>query len=467
MLLLFFVLFLLPLSIYSADIKATVTKEQNIVEAGGEAFFTIFITNQQIRDDTFTLKVSPFNIAPFSDVIKSISFKPTSTITISPNQQKTVKAKVRFLDNARSDRSYIIPIEIKSINNPRVKEILNPTIFVISPKEIVEIDANIPKGIVPGRKNPVDIKLKNNANVRLSNADIFYTSSIFNFKESLNINPLSEKTVKLNIELDPLTEKGNYPLSIRIYEGDKLRGNKNFEFYVGENPDLIEKQEIDKGFLSSKLEIIHENKGNIEIERTIKYPTTLLQRIFTSTDPKGKIIKDQEQTYYAWNFKIPAGSSYKIKITTNYQWIFYLVIVILILIGTIRHQTKKDLKLTKELVKVTEGKQENFEVKILLHLKNKTDREMFHIKLFDFLPRYVHTNIDFSTLKPNKIEQGSRGRRLLWEVTKLDPKEEIIISYRVASKMKLIGNLNLPSAYAQYFGRKKRLVHVKSNRISY
>ena len=460
-----FLVLLLPIQVYAAGIKVTVTKEQDVVEPGGAAFFSIKITNKQIREDTFQLKANTFLIAPFSDDVESVFFLPKSTVTIPTNQEEIVTAKVVFADTVRTDRTYVIPIEVISLTNSKVRETLEPTIYVISPKEVVNIGIEDIGTVIPGRENLIKIVLRNNANVDLTNIDIFYTSSVFSLEEKVSLNAFEEKEVELNLQLDPLIEEGEYSLAVRLYEGDKMRGSDSFDFFVGENPDITEREKVDRGFLSYRVEVVRENEGNTEIERTVKYPIGSFQKLFTKTNPEGALVEDGK--FYEWTFKIPPGDIVRIEIETDYKLPFFIVLAILILIGIILYVRKKDLKLVKEVFKIKADESGVGEVKVLLHLKNKSSREIYNIKILDFLPKYMHADVDYGTLKPSKIQEGTTGRRIVWEVSKLDPGEERIISYKVKSRLKLVGAHDLPSGTVQYFGKKKRVVNVESNKVKF
>ena len=106
-------------------------------------------------------------------------------------------------------------------------------------------------------------------------------------------------------------------------------------------------------------------------------------------------------------------------------------------------------------------------MKVLLHLKNKSLKEIYNIKILDFLPRYLHGNIEYGTLKPANVQEGNSGRRVVWEIPKIDPDEERIVSYKVKSKLKLVGKQELSQAAVQYYGRGKRLINVSSNRARF
>ncbi len=461
-----FFIFLLVLFLLSpvsgADLKVDVTKEQNFAEPGGSINLIITIKNERLRDDTFELKVDDFAVAPFSDAIESVAFSPSNTIIVPSRQQLIVTAKVIFLKTVRPGRNYILPLEVKSLSDPNVREVLDPLIYVISPQDVINIEIIPPTDFIPGKSNIVTLKLKNNVNVNINNARIFYTSPVFNFEDSLSLKPLGEKNIELPLNLDPDTLQGDYSMTIRIFKDNTLKGSAGFTFVVGENPDVVEKKNVATGFLYSRIGIERKNNGNVAVERTVTYPVTFLKDIFTSTQPKAGIILSDGKRYYQWKFTIQPGATQNIKIVTDYRWIFFSIVVILLAVYIIIYVRKRELGLIKEVLKISEDKFSS--LKVILHITNRSPRTFYTVKVMDFVPHYGHMEIEYGTFKPGKVEESGNGRRLVWEIPKIEPREERIISYILKSKVIFVSRYKLPRALLRYYGKKKRIMLVKSHR---
>ena len=365
---LFLVFFVLSVS--AADIRVVVTKEQNFGEPGGVMLLSIAIANEQIRDDTFELKVGDFAVAPFSDAIESVVFLPSATVTVPSHQQKTVRAKVKFLNTARPSRNYVIPLEVKSLNNPNVKEVLNPLIYVVSPKDVVNIEVLPNLVIVPGEETDITLRLKNTVNVELEDARIFYTSTVFNFEDIVTLKPLEEKNVILPVLVDSITPNGDYSMNVRIFKDDILKGSDTFAFSVRENPDLAGKDSYNSFFLRSSVTITRENTGNVEVKKTIKHPVTFLKSIFTRTNPKGTMVVNEEGRHYEWSFTVLPGQTYRIEVITDYTWFFLAIVVILMALVVYIYVKNKELKLVKEVFKLHTRDKGSSELKVLLHIIN-------------------------------------------------------------------------------------------------
>ena len=469
-----FVLFLLLLvyhisSVTAASIIATASEGDRVVQAGGEATFILTLKNTQLREDSFTLRVDDFSVAPFSDVIERVSFEPSSLIKIPANNEKQVTVKIAFLETARVDKNYVTDVTIKSTTNSELSTTVGLSTYVISPRDVIDIMLTMPPSLIPGRKETLIAIFTNNANIDFEKLDIFYTSPVFNAEDTVRLSSLDKKELPLLLTLDSLTTPGDYSLIVRVFEEGKIKGSKSFPFSVGLNPDLREVEESRRQFLRNNVEIVRENEGNTIVSKTVKYPLGYVQYLFTRTSPSGELVIVNGQRMYQWVFDIPPGDIYRIEIVTDYRTPFFTFVGILNFIALFFYFRQKNIQIKKSVFKVHEPKdaQGVTELKILLRVKNRTHKEMYHVKIIDLLPRTIKLDMEFGTLKPVKIEEGTMGMRLLWELDKLDPGDERVLTYKVKTKLSIEGKFTLPAAVAQYYGRKKRIVNVKSNELVY
>jgi len=299
----------------------------------------------------------------------------------------------------------------------------------------------------------------------LNDIDLFYTSAVFDDEEKITLLPTQEKEITLPILIDPSVEVGAYTLTVRAYDGDQLKGSAHFDFSTVDNPDLVEKEKTSRGFLSSKIIITKENSGNTNVDKVVKHPIGGFRSLFTKVNPEVEKLKDIDGgSYYEWEFTLEPGESYTIEIKTDYKLLFFIIVAIVIIIGLYFFFKQKSLKLTKQVIRLHDEKEDIHKVKVLLHLKNKTTKEVYNIKLIDLLPAYVHADMEYGTLRPRHAQEGSKGLRLIWEIGKIDPGEERVISYKFKTTVQLSGQPTLPSAMVQYFGKGKRVIQVKSGK---
>ena len=63
------------------------------------------------------------------------------------------------------------------------------------------------------------------------------------------------------------------------------------------------------------------------------------------------------------------------------------------------------------------------------------------------------------------VQKGKKSVRMVWEIGDLDPKEERVLSYKVKSKMNLLGEVRLPAAVVQFINKKGALQELKSLKL--
>ena len=364
-----------------------------------------------------------------------------------------------------ADKQYTSYVWVKSLTNPKIKEKVGLTNFIISSRELVGIRADIPKGVVPGINMPFDVTFNNRGNNDLEGLDIYVTSTVFNDQKKLNLKAYESLKTGFNFNIESTTLSGKYSMSVRVYKGDSLKGISDFDFNVIENPEIIEKDKTERSFLKTVEVLSRENKGNSIIESRVRYPITFLGRIFSSVDPNPQVLQFGDGKHYVWDLMLEPGDKVEIRITTNYRIILALILLVIIGFFIFYYFKGKTVTIVKTLFRIYHEKEDVTEMKILLHVSNKTEQEVHNIKVIDILPGLIKPTAEFATLKPERIQKGGKGMRIIWNIPKLEKHEERVISYKVRSRLPLVGEVELPSASVQYRVRGKKLVSVKSNRL--
>ncbi len=456
------ILLIIPI-VLAAEIDVTVDKLTDKVIAGEEAEFFLKIKNNQIREDTFQISPDSLSIHPFSDIIYTITADP-SQLTVPANQEKGTTITVKYKEDVKPNRNYVSYVWIKSLNKPEIKVKFPISAYIISHKQIIKSNPKLPSKIIPGRKIPYEITFKNQINENFENLDIFITSPVYSEQSYISLEPYEEKSKTFNFNVASLTSPGDYTLSIRLFKENEIKGETLLKFNVQESSELKLDKNLRKSFLSSTLYLNYKNIGNKQIEETVTYPKiSFFKKLFTSVTPKTEVIKQNNKYVYSWAFILDPGESFNIEITTSYRWIFILGILILLGLGIFYYLKTRHVTIKKRAFKIKET-DTTTKLKVLLHIINKTSSEVHQLRVIDLLPNMVKLDEEFGSLKPAHIQKGSAGVRLIWEIPLLEPGEERVISYKVKSKMHIIGKIALPPASVQYHGKNKKLINIKSNR---
>ncbi|MDP6642116.1 MAG: hypothetical protein QGF74_01930 [Candidatus Nanoarchaeia archaeon] len=455
------VILLLTPNVYSQRLYVTDQSLIDKVYPGGTGVFELSVRNNQNVADTFFVTPDEFSVAPFSDIFENIDIEE-GTLQIKANSVEKTLVRVRLREDIKPDKSYRTFVRIRSSSNPNHKTDHDLIVSVIPPEQLVEITSNILDEIVPGRKSSINIELKNKINVILEDVIILIESELFKEELKLKLFPYQETIKTIEFEIPPITSPGDYTLIITATQENKLRGSFVKDFKIIRNPNINEKSEKDSGFLTSTINLVKSNNGNLKVKEAFVVELNGFKRMFTTynIDPD-KIDNGNVE----WNFELQPGESFNITAETDYRSIFIFIIVLLVFSIVVYYLYGKKVSVKKAVFKVKDDKGGISEIKVLLHIKNRLTN-LKDVEIIDIAPNLVKPKHEFGTLKPAKMQRGGRGIRMLWTLKELLDGEERVISYEIESQLHIVGKLVLPRAKVRY-KRKGKIVEVYSNKLTY
>jgi len=463
--LLLIILLISLFSVSAAQIEVShnlLTKE---VYPGESAKINLIIRNNQATDDFF--KVEPnalemYPLLPFS-AFKDVMPPIRSQVDISAHQEAVLPFDIYIKDDVEPDRSYTLNFNIRSAKNELIKIKYPVTVDVVSPAELVKITTDMPDEIIPGKEVVFSVTFRNNANLIVDPAELYIDSDLFSkqYSEKLYASPYEIKKV-LKFTPDPTAKAGTYQLGVRVFKGKTLRGKliKNFE--VKANPDVLSKVETSSGFLTRTITVTKSNKGNIDIDESYELPITWFQKMMTSFSQEPHKISPGK---VGWIFPLEPGAEHTLTIYTDYRILFFSLVVLFIATVALIYYIRRGVLVRKEIFKIKNTKGIVSELKVLIHIVNRTPKPIKDVKVVDILPNILKLAKDFGTLKPNKVQQGEKSSRLIWDIDELEPKEERIISYKVRPGIHIIGRIELPATLLRYRDKGRKIIDVKSNRV--
>ena len=432
------------------------------VEAGDDAIFKIKITNLQSERDVFKVVGDEFATYPFSEFAALIKTEPAQ-VKLNPEESAEVIITIKTLDTAKVNTKYTTKILVASLINSEEKTTLEVVTQLVSAKNVIEIVPKIPEEITPGVAFTVPIKLKNRAYIPFKDLEVYLSSDTPKIAEKVVVSfkEREEKTESLNVLFNKDTTPGIHTVYIKVYEGESLKGSFSQDVIIIPGEEVAEDVLTDTGFLSSVRTITKVNTGNVISNQRMETHYSLFKRVFTSTDPKAEI----EKSNYVWEFTLEPGEEKEIKIITNYRPLFYgCIIIILFIIGMLFH-IERSVVLKKRIFRIKEDTHGISEFKILLHLRNGKRYTLRDVKVLDVLPHVVSATQEFGTLKPTTVQKGKRSARMVWEIGDLEQKEERVLSYKVKSKINLLGEVRLPAATIQFINKKGKVEELKSLKL--
>ena len=433
------------------------------VEAGATAEYHINITNHRDSRDVYRVTYNELDFYPFSEFARNVVFEP-SQLKLDIGESGIIRVLLKTVDTAPQDKGYELPLTVSSLTNPELEEQFILKTYIVSPEDVILIFPEIPDEMIPGEEYKIKIKFKNRGNVALDNYEILITSDLPQFQKNFitNFEPKEEIIETITLKTNENLRPGDYVVNLKVYDSkSKTKGSYSSAFTVTRSENIEELTDKEGRFLKKTNTITKSNKGNVRTDMEIIANVNFFSRIFSKADPKPIVRKGD----YVWQFTLEPGDEFIAEYTTNYRPIFYgIVLIILATLGMAR-MLDKSVIIRKRMYKIRRTPEGLSELKILIHLKNGNSKPITNVTIMDVLPNTMAATEEFGTLKPTRIQQGTRGRRFIWEIGELAPQEERILSYKITSKVKLIGETTLPPAVVQFTSANGKIISEHSASI--
>ncbi len=446
-------LIILPNAFASVSIA---TLKNNIVLGTNQfASYQINIKNNYNHTERFDLYVKDFSWSVWSDPLSDYL---GGGISIGPGKNYTVHLYLKPPVNIRLG-SYSLPLVI-SAEQEKTRETKLLMVNVISGKPTlreyaiaVVASLDFPASIDPRKNYTLKIAVENLFPRNISNMRVEVKSKLINKELPLSLGPLESAKIQLKVHTDPFIEPATDTLYVKFIVNDKLiKELKQSYHIIGYSKIEKANESLQKKFLARTIKLEYYNRGNKENSQTIYYPAGWFKRIFTTSQPPYYVVSKNGESFIAWDLTLKPQEHKEIVITESYRSPFVVLLIIAFLIG-LYYLMRSPLVVDKsiKLVEIKDGAIS--ELKVLIHLKNRTGSHLKDIRIADKIPGLISIEKQFEigTIEPTKIIKDSKGNTLIrWEIDELEPYEERIISYKVRARLRVIGDFTLPSALVKF-----------------
>lgn len=451
------ILLLLIISILIPVVNADIQVEDRAVKStllpGDDAIFDITVKNDQNKKDTIT-----YIIYDDWDWEKLYLDMPA-------HASKTFQLKIIPPENIMPGE-YSLNFRVYSQSNPNVDTYHLLIVDIVDYSKLLDIDLETsPRGLDPRKESLVKLKVSNNKKINLENVEIDLKSEVFSRGFSMNLLSLEVKSEEFTVSANPELAEGDYELDVLAKINNNILINRTDTVKVAYYSDVQESKKSESGFLISRINLERTNNGNSLSEELYSIRLSYLERTFTSFQPEPtKVDKINNYYYYTWQFNLEPGKTYNINIETNFRTPLIALIVIILLIIISYNLISSQVTLKKKVLTIKAGEGIS-EMKVLLILNNKGSK-VRHVRVIDYLPSMVKAPVEYTTIKPSKIKKSdTKGLMLIWDIPELIKGEERIISYRIKSKVHVIGKLLIPRAVCRYRKKSGKAAIARSNRI--
>jgi len=447
------------------DVEATPIKNRIIIDEF--ATFTLNVKNNLDKKDEFRIYSLNF---PTWDIRTDPIINPI-TLELEPGQEGSVDIIVDPL-KIKEIGTYQVHVNVRSkVTNtftpvPLKVSILSTEPLIQGYTPTVVTGVTIPEKIDPREEVLIKISLNNQNIIEYPDLIITLKSNLIQDTITTVLGPKEDKTLELKVKLDPLTEPQVDNLVVSVFKGDRSIINpivRKIEILEYETQKLLSEQ---KGILVTKTEYNLISNNN-EHEGLIKVETTLISSIFSSTSPKAQTIKENNKRFYIWDVNLE-NNNMQVTVTKNFLPLV-AVIIILLVVGIAYHVLKSPLVMKKEASNVIKSEGGISELTVVLHVKNRSKDKLTDIDITEFIPALVSIGkeVSIGSLQPSKILRHEKKKNTVvkWELDHLDASEERVLSYKIKSRLHILGTFSLPSATAS-FKLKNKVLTTTSNRLS-
>lgn len=447
--------------VYAQDFTATILPHTDRIKQNETAAYTLVISHPYNMPQTFEVYST--------DVLWDIRTK--DILHVAPGETFETEMQLRPLN--LNPGLYSVPLHIKLSGTDQVVK-QNVQLEVISQKPptatyLPAIRGTVTMSHKADPKDPVRIyvRLENQNKKLLKNVQVKLRSNVINKDYDVELKPQEIKKLTFEALIDPYTkpQQDIMKVTVVVQEGPEIYqfDLEPVEYTIFEYSNLIKlNEEVIRETFKTIKTIWLVNEGNIEMREKYAMPTNILESLFMTTEPSSKRIGSQR----IWELDISKGQTQEIMIVVNYRPLVFLISAMIVLIISY-FIFRSPLVMRKQAAVI--GTQEGgiSELKILLTIKNRTNKQAKNVKIIDLVPRIASLKQDseIGTVNPDKVVRDeTQGTILKWHLDQIDAGEERLISYKIRSKLSILGGVTLPVAVAKFENSKGKTQHSNSNK---
>lgn len=420
-------------------------------------------------EETARFKLTVYHDSDFSesfeiyspDVEWDISTEPSADIylKVAPKEVKISTLLVRPLYVNPGYYSIGLNVKLAGTNEVIKKKLLLGVSKTIQEEYSPSVYAKVivPDNVDPREEVPIKILLKNQNRKKLEDFNVKVRSEFINKDHTTSLEPLEEKELEFKVRLDPKTPPAKDIVQASLFVPSV--GGKIVQFDVAAvEYQIIAYGEIEKkvseskGFFSKKKIITLTNTGNARREQVYEDKTNFIKRFFTFTEPNARTKKTEDGRVLTWAIKLDANEEEQIIIKTDYKLIFYFLLLAALFL-TAYYLLRSPILVKKAAMIIETAEGGISELKVIVSIRNRTRYPLRDLVVLDKIPSIakIKEEEEVGTLRPIMIREQEHGGSLLkWTLSDLDPSEERILSYKIRTKLGVLGGFKLPPALVKY-----------------
>jgi hypothetical protein len=439
-------------SVSAADgFTTTLRSEKDSIYADEVALASLTITNTGTDVDRYSVSTPDFDwildttdpvleVAPGQTKTFYLEFVPKSDVAPGPH---AVRVKVRSSATKEFETLSIL-VSVRSLEG--ANRTYTPAIF---------LSARIPESIDPREGITASVYLRNrNARV-YDKLTVLIESDLFRKEYTTSLGPIGdegEKTNQVPIVLDAHTPPGTHPVTVTVFVGDAAVNKYETQFTVKAYDATNQEAASQTKFFKTVTVYTLENNGNIRQVEDIQHPTSFFKRLFTSASADYGIEKTADGSALIFSVNLEPQQRSEVTVTENYRLLFILAVILVISIISY-YLLRSPVVLRKEAIIYGGSTDGVSHIKIRLYIRNRSGKSLHNLHVIDRVTSMadVVKETALGTLHPTRIiRKKGHGTLVRWDIDSLEPFEERIITYHVATQLKLIGDVYLPAMKVKF-----------------
>jgi len=475
---LFVLLFLFALPLFSLlshasegrAIELSAEPLVDVIYAHEQASYRLSIKNNGRLNGTFRISFTDVAWSVQSDPLydyfsgMSINVGETkdTTLFIKPiNQEVYGKYKIEVVVQSKETGIKESEILILTIRPPK------PTIreYLAVVRRLVDI----PPQVDPREPMPIGINLENRNPMNISSLTIILRSNLIDNKVSVSLGPLESKRVEITESIPSDTPPQADTLNVSF-----VVGNETLEPVISEVFEVMGYSDVKariggavKRPFFSEESVTYLNDGNKATDYYVEQQISMISSLFTRTSPKAFSIKREGAYYLAWRIRLEPHQSVTITVRQDYRALgFALFFVIIVIVGFFFIRKPVSVKKSASVFSSREGGIS--EMKVVIHIRNLSGRGFERVVVIDPVPDIAEVDMytELGTLQPSKVVKHPRkGKVVKWSVGSLERFEERILTYKLKSRLSILGELKLEPARVKYVDDRGVEILVRSNSV--
>jgi hypothetical protein len=434
---------LFAMSVNAFQFSAVIDHPEKITKITEAATFELVLTHDSATDEKFEL-YSP-------DVEWDVTTTPARPITVPHGQATTVLIHVRPLYVTTG--FYAVTLTIRHVASGQLER---KTIIVgVESKNYVpgqyvpalRLKTNVLSQVDPREPVVITVDLSNGNPRNLQNITFKIHSNLLNAEIVEDLPGLERKQLVIPIRLPATTPPQHDVLRVTglVQDGDTVIP---FDAEPVEYDAAAEKS----SFLKTDTIYTLTNTGNNRKSTEFALKSNPIAGWFTSSEPQSHTITRADGTYDAWDITLNVGEQTTIRVTTNYRPLLIIILIFGFAVGCY-YVFRSPLVVRKSAVVIAAKEGGMSELKVLIEVSNRSARAIKQLKIIDKVPHIaeVASEFDVGTMRPTSVKQlPNKGTLITWHIDELDAGEERVITYKIRSKLSILGQMRLPIAMTHF-----------------